>query len=98
MMEQLHFPIDLLGLGFGLVWGCFGFVWPQAHVMESLCFPIDLLGSGLVTVVAMRAMIAAPSARHARTRLATTELLHELAVRKNPSQADQPEKSCLLTP
>ena len=72
-MESLKFPIDLLGLGFGLVWACFGFVWPQAHVMEPLRFPMDLLGLGLVIDVAMRAMMAAPSAGHARTRLATTE-------------------------
>ena len=35
-------------LGLGLVWGWFGLVWPQAHVMESLLFPMDLLGLGLV--------------------------------------------------
>ena len=75
-----------------------GLVWLQARFMESLCFPIDLLGLGLVTSIAMRAMSTAPSGGHARRLLATTGLLHEAAVRRNPSEADQPARSCLLTP
>jgi hypothetical protein len=66
--------------------------------MESLSFPMDLLGLGFVTGIAMRAMIRAPSGGHARKRSTTTRLLHEVAVRRNTSQADQPARSCLLTP
>ena len=31
-----------------MVWGWFGLVWPQAHLLESFVFPLDLLGLELV--------------------------------------------------
>ena len=65
--------------------------------MESLPFPMGLFGLGLVTGVAMRAMITAPSGGHARRLLTTTGLLHEVDVRRHTSQADQPARGCLLT-
>ena len=91
--EIIAFSNGSAWFGIGL-----GLVWLQARFMESLCFPIDLLGLGLLTSIAMRAMSTAPSGGHARRLLATTGLLHEAAVRRNPSQADQPARSCLLTP
>ena len=60
--------------------------------MESLPFPMGLFGLGLVTGVAMRAMITAPSGGHARRLLTTTGLLHEVDVRRHTSQADQPAR------